>query len=237
MKRPKLWIRTATLLALMVANTVVLADLPAEQVEAARKRWGEYITKLLTQDREEKHPDDSVLFLGSSSVRLWDSIERDMAPYHPIQRGYGGARFSDLVVFSKDLVAAHRYRAVVIFVGNDVTGKETDATSKQVVDWFLQVAADARAHQPAAEVFCVEITPTPSRWTAWPKIQEVNTALRAACKSDPKLHLISTSKSYLNEDGEPRPEYFKKDRLHQNEDGYAVWAGLIKAALREVIGE
>ncbi len=236
MRKLTLWMKAGAL-ALVWAGGSARAELPAAQVEAARERWAEDIAKLKAKDAVEQHPADAVLFLGSSSVRLWEGIAQDMAPYHPIQRGYGGARFADLVVFAEELMAAHRFRALVIYVGNDVAGRETDAAPEQVADWFKRVAAAARARQPEADVFCVAITPTPSRWAGWPQIQEANAALEAVCAADPKLHFIPTASAYLDENGEPRPEYFKKDRLHQNEAGYAVWSGLIKAALRSVIGE
>jgi hypothetical protein len=214
-----------------VLTAGVCAELPAKQVEAAREKWGAEMAKLKAKDAEEKHPKEAILFLGSSSVRRWETIARDMAPYQPIQRGYGGAKYADLVVFAEDLVAPHLFRAVVVYVGNDVTGKETDATPGQVADWFAMVAKAARARQPGADVFCVEITPTPSRWQAQGKIEEVNAALKAVCAADPKLHFVSTKASYLNQEGKPRREYFVKDLLHQNEAGYRVWAGLIKDAL------
>lgn len=219
----------------MLGNVVTRADLPLEQVAAARERWEGEIAKLKAKDAVENHPAEAVLFLGSSSVRLWETIAEDMAPHPPIQRGYGGAKFADLAVFAEELVQPHQFRAAVVFVGNDVTGKETDATVAQVVDWWKRVAAAIHAKQPEAEVFCVEITPTPSRWGAWDKIQEVNAALKRACEEGGKTHFIQTASAYLDKDGQPRGEFFKKDMLHQNEEGYAVWSDLIKRALNDAL--
>lgn len=211
-------------------------ELPPAQVKAARDRWGAEIEKMKAKAATETHPADAILFLGSSSIRLWEGIAKDMAPYHPIQRGYGGAKFADLAVFAEELVAPHSYRAAVVFVGNDVTGKDSDATVEQVVEWFQRVAEAVRNRQPGAQVFCVEITPTPSRWKAWAKIQAVNAALKTACLTTKDSHFIATASAYLNSDGRPRPELFKEDQLHQNESGYALWSKLIKARLDETLG-
>lgn len=219
----------------LLGGTGAQAELPPTQVTAARERWDAEIAKLKAKDEVEKHPSDAILFLGSSSVRLWDSIAEEMAPYHPIQRGYGGARFADLAVFAEELVRPHQFRAAVVFVGNDVTGKETDATVEQVVVWWQRVAAAVRAKQPQAAIFCVEITPTPSRWAAWEKIKEVNSALKKACEGAENTYFIETTAAYLDAMGQPRAGYFKKDMLHQNAEGYAVWSGLIKGALNEVL--
>ena len=226
-------------IALVTLSSATRGELPASQVAEARARWSGAVEKLKARDAEEKHPEDSILFIGSSTIRMWENIVQDMAPYHPIQRGYGGAKYGDLVVFAEEMISPHRFRAMVIFAGNDVLGKETDATPEQVAGWFRQIAAVARAREPNADVFCVAVTPTPARWNLWNRIQEVNAALQAACAEDPKLHFVPTSESYLdvNGDGKPKPEFYEDDNLHFNKDGYVVWAGRVKAALRPVSGE
>jgi lysophospholipase L1-like esterase len=218
------------IISTLLAATV-RAELPAAQVEAAREKWGEEIAKLKALDKVEKHPEGAILFLGSSSVRMWKTIKEDMAPYHVIQRGYGGAKYSDLAVFAEELIAPHKFRAVVIYVGNDVVGKDDDASPEQVAEWFKIVAAAALAKQPEADVFCVGITPTPKRWEAQSKIEMVNAALKVACYVHPKMNFIITSTSYINEAGLPRKELFLEDELHQNEAGYKIWAQRIKTNL------
>ena len=67
---------------------------------------------------------EDLLFIGSSSVRLWDEIKRDMSPYNAIKRGYGGAHYYDLIHFIERLVVNHSPKAILIFVANDITGSE-----------------------------------------------------------------------------------------------------------------
>jgi len=64
------------------------------------KAWEPDIQKFEQLDKTEKYPDDAILFAGSSSIRLWSTIEKDMSPYHVIQRGYGGAKMSDFIVYA-----------------------------------------------------------------------------------------------------------------------------------------
>lgn len=219
---------------MMLGLTLALplwAELPAEQVAAAREKWGEEIAKLKALDKKEKYSKEAILFLGSSSVRRWETIKEDMAPYEVIQRGYGGAKFADLAVFAEELMAAHEFRAVVVYVGNDVTGLESDPTPEQVAAWFKIVADAALARQPEAKVFFVGITPTPKRWEAWPKIVNVNAALRALCFQNPKITYVITSHCFLTEEGLPKAELFVEDKLHLNAAGYLEWAERIKANL------
>jgi lysophospholipase L1-like esterase len=62
-------------------------------------------------------------------------------------------------------------------------------------------------------------------------IQQVNQRLQAIAESEPGVMFVSTAHAYLNADGKPRAEFFRDDRLHLNEDGYRIWAAILKDAL------
>jgi hypothetical protein len=208
------------------------ATAPSGELQAAAtKRWTADIQALEARDRNETHPPESILFLGSSSIRLWKTIASDIAPYRPIQRGYGGARFSDLAVFAERLIAPHQFRALVLFVANDVTGGADDPTADQVAGWFGHIVDVARARQPDVPIFCLEITPTPSRWAAWPKIREVNLALARECDARTNVHFIPTAHAYLDADSQPEADLFVDDRLHLNDLGYRIWSAIITSHL------
>ena len=231
-----LFLRQALICCLIFGGVCVASDLDPTLVRAVTEKWEETIQAMESRDETEEHPADSILFIGSSSIRLWETIDEDMAPYTSIQRGFGGSRFSDVAVYAERLIQPHSYQALVLFVGNDVSGKETDATPDQVAGWFQRVVAVSRAHNSEAPVFCIGVTPTMSRWEAWPRIQEVNAALQAACAADAGLHFIPTASAYLNGEGEPRPELFREDQLHQTRRGYQIWAAIIKSHLDGVLG-
>lgn len=203
----------------------------AEQRAAAEERWSGDIAKLEAKDLVEEHPADSVLFLGSSSIRMWDTIEADMYPYKVIRRGYGGSRFRDVSVFAERLIWPHRFGALVMFVGNDVKGEAGDATPEQVAGWFEYIVGVAKLVEPKAPVFCLEIFPCESRWDAWPKIQEVNKALAKACADLDGVHFIHQANGYLGADGKPIPSLYRDDKLHMSPEGYRMWSGVIKSHL------
>ena len=119
----------------------------------AIEKWEEAMVALDARNNDELDPHDGVLFIGSSSIRRWDDIAIDMAPYRTIQRGYGGAKYSDLAVFTQRLIHPHKYRALVIFVGNDVSGKPTDHSPEEVEKLVRYVVGTSHAHQPAAPGF------------------------------------------------------------------------------------
>ncbi len=204
--------------------------------EEAVEQWEATIQRLEARDEAETHPADSILFVGSSSIRLWADIAADMAPYHPIRRGYGGARWSDVAVFAERLIEPHTFRAVVFFVGNDITGRAVDKSPEEVARLFEYVLGVVRAHNATAPVFHVAVTPTASRFAVWPQIKAANRAVQAVCDAADDTYFIGTESIYLDGEGQPHAELFLGDRLHLNREGYIRWAAAIKSHLDTVLG-
>ena len=204
------------------------------------KRWSKEIATLEAKDQTETHPDNSILFVGSSSIRLWNSIAQDMAPYHPIQRGFGGARWTDVAIFADRLITPHKFRAVVFFVANDITGGSNhglgDRTPQEVVELFAQVHSRVRAHNPTAPIFYIAVTPTAKRFDVWPQINNGNKLISEFCQKSTDTYFIGTESIYLDAQGQPRLELFVPDRLHLNPAGYKLWSAAIKSQLDSVLG-
>jgi hypothetical protein len=197
--------------------------------------WEEEISQLEYKDDAETYSTDAILFIGSSSIRIWSNIKADMAPYEPIRRGYGGAHFNDLIHFTKRLVYPHEFQALCIFVANDITGGKNDKSVGEVMKLFKEVVNTVRVKYPAKPIFQIAVTPNGSRWKVWPEVQKLNAAMKAYCDKTDNLYFIDSTAPYLNEAGLPRDELFIKDRLHQNQAGYDLWAVEIKRELDKVL--
>ncbi len=231
----------APLIGLAMTLTAAAQLPPGTHPRQAERNWRTEIDKLRAIDLSQTDPPGGVLLIGSSSIRLWDDAAQAMSPYPVIRRGYGGARYRDLAVFAEELIAPHDYRALVVFVGNDVSGtspdeaidrdRPADATAAEVTPWAKHIVDVSRKHQPDAPVLLVEITPTPVRFELWPAIRQINAALREVALTTPGVHFVATADLYLDDQKQPREELFRDDRLHQNEAGYELWAGRIKREL------
>ena len=200
-------------------------------------RWEPEVAALEGVDRQEPDPPGAILFIGSSSVRLWDSIAADMAPWPVIRRGYGGARYRDLCHFASRLVAPHRPRAIVVFVANDITTAAGPPPVEAVMDDVRATQAAIRRSHLAVPVFYVAVTPTESRWAAWPRIRRLNGAIEQFAEAEEQTFFIATAERYLDPAaGTPRAELFQRDRLHLNPAGYRIWAECISAAVAAELG-
>ncbi|MDY0102333.1 MAG: GDSL-type esterase/lipase family protein [Lentimicrobium sp.] len=180
---------------------------------------------------------ETILFTGSSSIRLWDSIATDMLPFQAIGRGYGGAKLSDYVYYADRLVKPHACGAIVLFIANDITGDSKDITPSEVLKLFKTTVAQMRKSHPDTPVFWIEVTPTPSRWTQWPLINQTNQLIMNYCADNEKLFFIQTSHRFLLENGLPDKTLFVQDMLHLNHQGYQVWSECIKVELNKQVPE
>jgi lysophospholipase L1-like esterase len=199
--------------------------------------WENDIKNFEQLDKSEKYQKDAILFAGSSSIRLWTSLEKDMAPYHIIQRGYGGARLSDFAVYASRIIDPHPCKAIVLFVANDITGSDQDKKHEEVAGLFRHVLKTIRKSHPTTPVFWIEITPTASRWKVWSEIQKANALIKNICDKGKNTYFITTSYAFLNEQGLPKDELFREDQLHLTEKGYAVWTEIILKELENVINK
>jgi lysophospholipase L1-like esterase len=191
------------------------------------------IIALEAKDKTETYDKNAVLFIGSSSIKYWKNMDADLAPIPVIQRGFGGANFSDVLLYTPRLVYPHEFRAVAVFVANDITGGKKDKKPEEVEAMFKYFVKQIRKKNSKAPIFFIALTPTPLRWAVWPQASQVNDLIEAYCKKQNNLYFIKTQDAYLGTDGQPIKDYFVSDNLHQNEKGYAVWSSIIKKEISE----
>ncbi len=218
----------------------VVSDEAATLRQKSRDRWQREITELLRAGAAGSHDaaasaGRSILFYGSSSIRLWDTIATDVSPLVPTRRGFGGAKSIDLAVFADEVLRAQPYDALVIFVANDISGEadQPEYSPDQVIGWLTEVVEVSRAWQPAAPILLVEVTPTPKRWDVWPRQLALNLRLREWTLSQPGVEFLATAEYFLDSQGSVRETLFDPDRLHLNPDGYRLWGRLIRRRVLE----
>lgn len=229
---------TTTLLIALVGHAAtagaVETSVPADDPRVTR--WEQDVAALEALDRGAP-PAGEILFIGSSSVRLWTTIAHDMAPWPAVGRGYGGARYRDLCHFVPRLVANHEPDAIVVFVANDLAAPAEGQTVDTVMVDVRATHARIRERHPRVPLLFIAITPTESRWAMWPEIQRLNAAMQRMCEASDDTFFIATAEQFLDPDtGRPDPALFRADRLHLSPAGYRVWARVIAAALDRAVG-
>jgi len=167
-----------------------------------------------------------VLFIGSSSVRMWTTLKEDMKPASVLNRGFGGSKTPDVMAVFDRIVLPYKPSVIVYYCGdNDLGMDNTD--SQAVADGFFAFDQRARKEWPGVEVMYIAIKPSVQRWKNWEAMRKTNELVRAYCERTPGATYLDIATPALTSDGKPDPTTFREDGLHLNEKGYGIWAKVI----------
>ena len=227
-----IWLRR---IGILLAVIVALVSWPAYQLytelEKARSEdplvWESAIADL---EITANGPAGSVVFVGSSSIRLWNTLASDMAPLTTIQRGFGGAKVGDAIHYVDRLVAVSEPAAIVLFVGtNDITPGRVRSLDYMLAS-FATLVSRIRAFHPDVPIYNIAITPSPLRWAVWPEALAVNAAIEDAAGAMSRVYTIDTGSALMSR-GVPDPDNYIFDGLHLSKRGYSIWTEIIRGRL------
>lgn len=179
-------------------------------------------------DAKEMPAPGGIVFVGSSSIRLWSTLVADMAPLPVIQRGFGGAHMEHVIHNARRIVIPYAPRAVVVFVGGNDVGSGKSAS--QVADDFRVFLDLVHAEVPQADVWILSMKPSKLRWYKWGELEKLDDRLLALAESDPRIRFVETGRALLGPDGTPDDVYIF-DGLHLNAEGYRRWTEILKPLL------
>jgi lysophospholipase L1-like esterase len=220
--------RVLLLLALSVIVTVA-SPVGADEPNGFA-RWEEAISAFEKQDRKQPRPKDAVLFVGSSSIRLWKLSE-----YFPkeklINRGFGGSEIADSNHFADRIILKHQPHTIVLYAGDNDIAK--GKTVKRVTADFRTFMKTVREKLPQANILFIAIKPSIKRWNLSETMLAANREIQSICDDNDRLSFVDIWKPMLGDDGRPRAELFAKDGLHLNSDGYKLWTKVLNPHLEK----
>jgi lysophospholipase L1-like esterase len=207
-------------LLLSVLSALVVLATNGRAADPDPNRFAAEIRAFAEWDSKNAAPADPVLFVGSSSARMWRT--RESFPDLPVvNRGFGGSHISDVIHYADRIVLPYRPRVIVFYAGdNDIAGNKSP---QRVAEDYRRFVRLIHARLPAARIVYITIKPSRSRWSLWPQMNEANSLIRDFCRGDDRLFWADLATPLLGPDGLPAPELFLKDQLHLSAEGYAVW--------------
>jgi lysophospholipase L1-like esterase len=188
--------------------------------------WDAPLAAFAAADDKRAPAPDGVLFVGSSSIRLWDGLETDFAALPVvINRGFGGSTLSDCVHYLDRLVIPYRPRVVLVYAGdNDLAEGKTAPNVLRQFEAFVQGVHSAL---PETRIAFISIKPSPARASLLPEIRRANRLVEQFAAAHPGVAYVDVYTPMLAADGSPRSELFRPDALHLNATGYALWKSVI----------
>lgn len=164
---------------------------------------------------------DTVVFVGSSSIANWSSLQRDFPAVHVVNGGTRGSKLADATLNVERLVIQYKPHTVVLYAGdNDVNVGTSPAT---IYADFKVFVATVHAALPKTRIVYIAIKPSPSRWHLKNNIVATNTLIAEECAKNERLQFADVYSLMLTPQGEPDTAFFQDDKLHLNDAGYAIW--------------
>lgn len=226
------FLRTCALLLLLAAPLAeARAPTAAPRIpeQVSNPAWEGDIARFEALDARQPPPKGAVLFVGSSSIRFWDSLATDFPGQAVINRGFGGSEVRDSTWYADRIVIPYAPRLVVFYAGdNDLNAGRTP---QQVRDDFLAFVTRVRRDLPKTRIAYISIKPSPSRAQLMPQIAQANTLIREASQRLKDVDFLDIYTPMLGADGQPRPELFREDMLHMKPAGYAIWREVVAPEL------
>jgi len=193
-------------------------------------KWEKDIAAFEAQDKTAPPPPNEIVFVGSSTIRMWKTAEA-FPDLKVINRGFGGSEIADSVKYADRIILPYKPRIVVVFAGgNDINAGKTP---ERVADDFKALAAKIHAALPKTRIYYLSLFPNVKRRAQDEKCVQVNELIRAFTKTDERMGYVDTATKMRAADGGPRPELLRDDGLHMNDDGYKIWNEIVGAVLRK----
>jgi lysophospholipase L1-like esterase len=195
-------------------------------------RFADEIAAFESADKLVMPKKGGVLFLGSSSIRLWTTLSTDFPGSNVINRGFGGSEVADSVTYVDRIVVPYAPKTIVFYAGDNDIG--AGKSPEQVYASFVALTKKIRAKLPSVRILFISIKPSLSRWDKFPLIQKTNGMIQAYTMEH-KMSFIDVVPAMLGPDGKPRAELYRPDGLHMTPAGYVIWRDAVRPYLGEAV--
>lgn len=203
--------------------------LVAKETPSPSAKWEKEIAAFEASDRQQPPEKGGIVFVGSSSIRRWQTLGEVFPRHRVLNRGFGGSQLSDSAYFADRIVLPYAPRMVVVYAGgNDLNAGKTP---EQILGAFEALVKKVRAALPDTTIAYISIAGNPKRWAQIESVKAANALMAEYIRKTPGLKYIDVFAPMLGLDGLPLPDIFVADRLHMNARGYALWTKIIGQTL------
>jgi GDSL-like lipase/acylhydrolase family protein len=198
--------------------------------------WEPEIRSFEQSDRVAPPKPGVIVFTGSSSIRMWDTLADDMKPLDVINRGFGGSQIFEVNHFAHRIILPYHPRAVVLYCGdNDLSFPALKSPERVLAD-FQQFVTIVHGALPETWIYYLSIKPSTQRWSRWLEMQRANALIAAFARTLERVQFIDVSSSMLDPAGKPRGDLLRSDGLHPSPKCYQLWTSIIKPVLMQRFG-
>ena len=169
-----------------------------------------------------------VLFYGSSTFAIWQTLEEEFSGYNAINAGFGGSTSDEALFHYENIAKPFAPDVLVWYFGDNepvcgYTAEETETLFKSTWDRFI-------ADNPKIKIITVLTKVSPARDEFKDFVAEVNAWQKKIAQENENITYIETY-DICKKDGEYILENYLPDELHFGRKGYDILFKRIKEAL------
>lgn len=217
---------------LAACATAVPVNREAPQVpsQASSADWERDMQRFAEADATAPPPRDAVLFIGSSSIRFWETLAADFPGIPTLNRGFGGSHIRDSTWYADRIIVPYSPRRIVFYAGeNDL---DAGRSPRQVRDDFRGFVQRVRQDLPETPIAYISSKPSPLRMGQLEAQRQANALVREDIAAMDRVEFIDVFTPMLDTRGRPRGELFINDGLHLSRAGYELWKRIVTPYLQ-----
>jgi lysophospholipase L1-like esterase len=211
-----------------VAPTTALTTRPASAPHDFA-RWEPEIAAYEAADKVNPPKKGGILFIGSSTIRLWGTLAKDFPQHNVINRGFGGSEIADATHFADRIIFPYEPRQVYLRAGNNDI--HNGRLPRELADDFAGFVSTVHQRLPKTEIIFISLCAVPDRWAEQDKNRELNWLIRQMALDMPRVGYVDAWNISLTNTGYARPDLFRADQLHFNDEGYKLLAERVRPFL------
>ena len=167
-----------------------------------------------------------VLFYGSSSIRMWNSLEKDFPEFEVINQGFGGSTLAACCWFFERVIPAWKPDIIVLYAGDNDLGDNRHP--EEVFIDFKYMMAQIEEHCGEIPVAFISVKQSIARLYLYDSIQFTNKIIQQEISLKyPQCTFVDIIEA-MKTNGSIEKKLFEPDGLHLSELGYQVWRNELK---------
>ena len=160
----------------------------------------------------------TVAFYGSSTLKLWDSMQHSLDHMNTVNLGFGGATLEACVYYFERLVLPQQPKSLVLYLAdNDIGNRQS---YNKIAEQYIKLLEKIDLHFSNLPVAIMSVKPSPARMMHHEEIIKVNLLLKRLVLTRPNTQYIDIYSAFFNQDNSLKTELFCDDELHLNNIGY-----------------
>ncbi len=168
---------------------------------------------------------ETVVFTGSSSVRMWKDVDERFPDHQVVNTGFGGSQASDLLYHIYNLILRFHPNKVFIYEGdNDLFAKKKPNTIRKTIQDIID---GIHRNDSTTHVVLIAAKPSIARWKLKGKYKRLNRKFERLADDNPSVSYADVWNPMLD-GSKVKQDIFIEDGLHMNAKGYQIWYDVLE---------